>query len=536
MNMTRAMIGALLLAGCAAQSEAPVVSGYDKGRSNVVAAVGNPTSFTNRVAARGNGTVVASQPVAPRIESEELNDIAPAAGPVTTRTVTPVAANSQPVAVRANWQAYRVEKSDTIYKISRKFNTTPREIMDANRMASSAEIAEGQTLMVPVDSGRIKNPTSFMAKLDSSLPPPQTRTVTSQPAVVQPTAEVIEPAAGPATTRTYVQEQPVSGGHRYSLTRHQMEAAPAKKAGSDTPDAGEGAAIEPAAGEKQTTTNAKTIAPSVSTMDHKVQKGETVYRIALKYQASVFDIMAANNFDKPQDLQAGMVVKVPVANGASAQAKAEIAEAPTDSKPVELQKTVGQLQEVASVEPAVGVKGQRTMQDGAIAGPSSEDMANEMAPVVNKQSAEETATSSVKAAMKKGYVDSSAARAKGMAWPVKGKVIKTFGQEGQGVMHSGINIAVPLDTPVLAADRGTVLYAGSGLKTYGNLVLLRHEGGLVSAYAHNGVLLVKKGDVVKKGQVVALSGNSGNVDVPQVHFEVRRNARALNPMGLLAAR
>ena len=114
-------------------------------------------------------------------------------------------------------------------------------------------------------------------------------------------------------------------------------------------------------------------------------------------------------------------------------------------------------------------------------------------------------------------------------WPARGRVISGFGSAG----NEGINIAVPEGTPVKAAESGTVAYAGSEVKGYGNLVLIRHDNGYVSAYAHNGEIGVKRGDKVKRGQVVAKSGQSGNVTSPQLHFEIRKGSTPVDPIPFL---
>ena len=84
-----------------------------------------------------------------------------------------------------------------------------------------------------------------------------------------------------------------------------------------------------------------------------------------------------------------------------------------------------------------------------------------------------------------------------------------------------------------AADAGTIAYAGNELRGYGNLVLIKHSGGYMTAYAHNSQLLVRRGDVVKRGQEIAKAGSTGTVDTPQVHFEIRKGTRTLDPVGLL---
>lgn len=116
-------------------------------------------------------------------------------------------------------------------------------------------------------------------------------------------------------------------------------------------------------------------------------------------------------------------------------------------------------------------------------------------------------------------------------WPAKGRVIAGYGSSG----NEGINIAVPEGTPVKAAEDGTVAYAGSDVKGYGKLVLVRHTNGYVSAYAHNGELDVRPGEKVKRGQTIAKSGATGNVTSPQLHFEIRKGATPVDPMPHLAS-
>jgi murein DD-endopeptidase MepM/ murein hydrolase activator NlpD len=121
----------------------------------------------------------------------------------------------------------------------------------------------------------------------------------------------------------------------------------------------------------------------------------------------------------------------------------------------------------------------------------------------------------------------AAAPALGFRWPAKGRVIAGYGGSGG---NEGINIAVPEGTPVKAAEDGTVAYAGSDVKGYGKLVLIRHDNGYVSAYAHNGEITVKHGEKVKRGHTIAKSGQTGNVTSPQLHFEIRKGAAPVDPL------
>ena len=102
--------------------------------------------------------------------------------------------------------------------------------------------------------------------------------------------------------------------------------------------------------------------------------------------------------------------------------------------------------------------------------------------------------------------------------------------------NDGINIAAPAGVPVRAADAGTVVFAGSEPQSFGNLILIRHSDGWLSAYGHNDSLLVKRGDTVRRGQTIARVGSSGNVDSPQLHFELRHANEAVDPMQYLGER
>ena len=120
-------------------------------------------------------------------------------------------------------------------------------------------------------------------------------------------------------------------------------------------------------------------------------------------------------------------------------------------------------------------------------------------------------------------------------WPVKGRVIAGFGPKANGGgQNDGINLAVPEGTPVKAADDGVVAYAGNELKGYGNLVLIRHSNGFVSAYAHASEIMVKRGDSIKRGQVIANAGQTGNVTSPQLHFEIRKGSTPVDPTKYLS--
>ncbi len=124
-----------------------------------------------------------------------------------------------------------------------------------------------------------------------------------------------------------------------------------------------------------------------------------------------------------------------------------------------------------------------------------------------------------------------AVRSYPLTWPVQGAISSRFGRR-DGRPHDGIDISAPANTPVRAAAAGEVLFAGER-GSYGNLLLIRHDGGLITVYAHNARLLVRKGQKVSRGQMIARVGQSGNASGPHLHFEVRRGVAAENPLAFL---
>lgn len=121
-------------------------------------------------------------------------------------------------------------------------------------------------------------------------------------------------------------------------------------------------------------------------------------------------------------------------------------------------------------------------------------------------------------------------------WPLEGRVVAVFGPQDGGQRNDGLNIAASEGAPVRATAPGVVVYAGSELAGYGQLVLVQHEGGWVSAYAHNRALLAAENDAVAQGQVIAEAGSTGSVETTQLHFELRRDGRPVDPAGVLPSR
>ncbi len=118
-------------------------------------------------------------------------------------------------------------------------------------------------------------------------------------------------------------------------------------------------------------------------------------------------------------------------------------------------------------------------------------------------------------------------------WPLSGKTVSGFGPKRGGLYNDGINISAKEGSPIKAAEDGDVIYSGNELRGYGNMLLLKHNNGYLTSYAHADNIIVKKGDVVKKGQVIGYVGKTGHVSSPQLHFSIRQGRKAINPEKLL---
>jgi len=238
-------------------------------------------------------------------------------------------------------------------------------------------------------------------------------------------------------------------------------------------------------------------APSV----HVVNPGDTLMSIAHRNHVSVAELAKANNLEASGKLKLGMRLNVPSARIAGA---APLVPAP-----------VAAAQPAAAAMPAAGPK-------MAAAGPQQSVRLAQASPAPDETAAEVPAKPSEATSALPTF-----------RWPVRGKVITSYGAKTNGKSNDGINLAVPEGTPVKAAEDGVVAYSGNELKGYGNLVLVRHANGYVTAYAHASELLVKRGDTIKRGQVIAKSGQSGEVGSPQLHFEIRKGSSPVDPLQFL---
>lgn len=264
----------------------------------------------------------------------------------------------------------------------------------------------------------------------------------------------------------------------------------------------------------------------------EVQKGDTLYSLSQKYKVPLRGIIEENNLSAPYALNVGQILKFPakktykVAKGDTLYgiSKKYNVDVLTLSRMNNLQKpyalNVGQILEVPDSVVSANASGGSS---------SSYSYKRSARNVVNKNATKNTKYASKTISNKTPRKKVSTYRKSKFIWPVNGKVVSNFGTVGKGLRNDGINIKAALGTNVKAADKGVVAYAGNELKGFGNLVLIKHSDGYITAYAHIDKLYVKKGQTVIRGEKIATVGNTGSVKTPQLHFEVRAGKKAVNP-------
>lgn len=250
----------------------------------------------------------------------------------------------------------------------------------------------------------------------------------------------------------------------------------------------------------------------------RVQKGDTLYSIARRENVSVRSLIEKNNLKAPYRIYPGQRLVVPrqryyrVKKGDTLYS---IAKANG--------MTVSQLARINNIQSPYTISvGQRLKLKEM-----EEFEGDTTATNTTKTTKATTQTSTAKSTTKNITIPKSA-QSKRFDRPASGKIIQKFGST-ENAHNDGINIAGKLGDPIKAADSGQVVYAGNELKGYGNLMLIKHKDGWITAYAHNDKLLVKKGAQVAKGQKIATMGKTGGVKTPQLHFEVRYKTKVVDP-------
>lgn len=238
---------------------------------------------------------------------------------------------------------------------------------------------------------------------------------------------------------------------------------------------------------------------------HRVVPGDTLSGIALRYGVPLATLAHVNAIRPPFQVMAGQVLDVPRSGGARS-GDADGSAAPAAEPASRL--SIASL-ELATVPGPAGDDSAAAAAAGAAMSMSGEQL----------QKARAAASQTPPALSGDGFV-----------WPARGRVISRFGEKPNGIRNAGIDIAATEGAPVLAAENGIVVYAGEEIPGYGRMLLVRHAGNFTSAYAHNSELLVRVGDVVGRGQPIAVMGATGSVPSPRLHFELRAGRQPVDPL------
>ena len=261
----------------------------------------------------------------------------------------------------------------------------------------------------------------------------------------------------------------------------------------------------------------------------EVRANDTLYAVATRYQVTPQSVIEANGLQPPYNLRKGQALKlvprlthivrpgdsVYVISQRYAVSQYQLAQLNFLKPPFELK--IGQkLQLPNSLDFSV-------LDVGLPDGVSGTNIAQ---PAPTK--------TSVPAAPRKRFVAPSLAGSSGFSWPVQGEIIAEFGPSQRGVHNDGVNIAASEGASVGAAAKGRVAFVGTNIKSFGKLVLVKHDGGIITAYAHLGDISVTEGDIVTAGQSIGTIGRSGRVDSPQLHFEIRKSRQPVDPRSLIS--
>ncbi|MFC4346923.1 LysM peptidoglycan-binding domain-containing protein [Kordiimonas lipolytica] len=254
---------------------------------------------------------------------------------------------------------------------------------------------------------------------------------------------------------------------------------------------------------------------------HVVSKGDTLYAISRRYGVPVRDLISNNRLRSPYTLEIGQRVKVPTAQV----------------------YVVKKGDTGYSISRRFGVNVSALMRENGIRAPYTLEIGQKLklpggastAPVQTASASSPTVVRPAQTTRRTVARPTPPPRtSSGFDWPVQGRLASRFGPKQDGLHNDGINILARQGTPVKAAETGVVVYASNALEGYGHLLLVKHSGGWITAYAHNERLLVREGQTVDKGQIIARVGNTGGVTEPQLHFEIRKGRRALDPLRYLS--
>lgn len=270
-----------------------------------------------------------------------------------------------------------------------------------------------------------------------------------------------------------------------------------------------------------------------------VKGNENIYTIAHEHNVSMRELIVLNDLKPPFEVRPGQSLTLPATGSSFGGEMKAPAPAPLDEvekqplAPIEPSAVSSQPLAPLSAAPATPA----TAAPQTLAPPSNNAAPaaalSEPVRALNNPTPPQKPTATTMAPVASAAPAAAATEAINMVWPVQGPILSSFGAKGPGLNNDGVNIGAPKGAPVVAAAPGTVVYAGDEMKGFGNLVLIRHSGDWVTAYAHLDRVLVKKDAIVDQGDMIGTVGKTGDVNTPQLHFETRQAGKPVDPAGVV---
>ncbi|MDD4556418.1 MAG: M23 family metallopeptidase [Alphaproteobacteria bacterium] len=267
----------------------------------------------------------------------------------------------------------------------------------------------------------------------------------------------------------------------------------------------------------------------------RVSKGDTLYSISRRYDIPLRDLIELNNIAPPYALRIGQTLKLPT-NNYHIVSKGDTLYSISRKYDVD----VTSLSRLNDLRPPYALAiGDKLVLPASVSSASYSSSGSATKSSTKKastgtyRSSQRNYSRQTRAYQQQAYTPVTKKRAEKFSWPVRGTIISYYGVIGKGRKNDGINIKAPAGTSILAADKGTVVYAGNELKGFGNLILIKHPDGFITAYAHNDKIFVRKGQSIRRGQKISTVGSTGGVGTSQLHFEVHIGKKPVNPMNYL---
>ncbi len=535
--------GRIVLQICAMTAVAALMSGCSADSTRFGDAFGNPFStgsiqqkpkkVAHATPSLGTGrtppVTTSALPPANRVASAAPFRAPPAVSHETTGSIpssTPVKGASFGGWTGQGGAAVQVGAGDSAAVLAQRYGVPENVLLQTNGLHAAGEVHPGITIVIPIYNAVASSPGA--ARVAQAAPvraepvePEEraapVRTVPAHVARAEPEEAPAEPARSPAPMPFKVEKPATLAERNAEAQRIVATQRAADKAAADKLAAAQKAAEAQKLAEVRKAEAAEKVAAAekakADAAARKLAKAPAAHadpKVAAAQKAEAAKVAAAAKAAAAQKL---------AADHEATKAKAEAARSAADA-----QKTAAAAAKAAKVAAAKPAP--------AAAAPKAEQVAvaEKKVDATPTASLPPTASAAPAAAPAAPVVADSGGPE--FRWPARGRIIAGF--KGGTGGNDGINIAVPEGTQVKAAEGGVVAYAGNELKGYGNLVLIRHPNGYVTAYANNGEIDVKRGETVKRGEVIAKSGQSGNVSSPQLHFEVRKGSTPVDPTGMLA--